>query len=229
VEGLPAPGVNIDHHITNPGFAELNLVEPEAVATAAILAKYLPDWELVITPPVAGALLTGIVTDTIGFRTSNMNPEALRLSAELMERGASLPDLYHQSLIKRSFPAARYWGEGLHKLQQKNRLVWTSLSLEDREAAGYTGNDDADLVNVLSSIDDADVAVIFVQQRGGEVKVSWRSQAGLDVSQIAIQFGGGGHAAAAGTEIEGTLEEVESQVLKATEAAMMPLRSLQVE
>jgi phosphoesterase RecJ-like protein len=108
-----------------------------------------------------------------------MNPEALRLSADLMERGADLPDLYHQSLIKRSFPAARYWGAGLYKLQRKDRLVWTSLSLDDREYAGYTGNDDADLVNVLSAIEGADVAVMFVQQRGGEVKVSWRSQAGL--------------------------------------------------
>jgi len=229
VYGFPPPGINIDHHITNPSFAELNLVMPEAVATAAILAKFFPEWGLVITPAVAGALLAGIVTDTIGFRTSNMNPEALRLSADLMEQGASLPDLYHQSLIKRSFPAARYWGEGLHRLQRKDRLVWTSLSLEDRDSAGYTGNDDADLVNVLSSIEDADVAVIFVQQRCGEVKVSWRSQSGLDVSQIAIQFGGGGHAAAAGAEIEGTLEGVENQVLKATQAAMIPLSSLQVE
>jgi phosphoesterase RecJ-like protein len=82
--------------------------------------------------------------------------------------------------------------------------------------AEYTGNDDADLINVLSAIDDADIAVIFVEQRGGHTKVSWRAEPDYDVSQIALQFGGGGHIAASGADIPGSLEEIQEAVLVAT-------------
>ncbi len=94
--------------------------------------------------------------------------------------------------------------------------MYTSLSLEDKQQIGYNGNDDADLMNLLSTIDDADIAVIFVELNGGIVKVSWRAQPGFDVSQIAVKFGGGGHLAAAGAQIPGTLEEVTKIVLDTT-------------
>lgn len=211
------PDIVIDHHITNQAFGRFNLVEPEAVATAAILTQHLPEWGLEITQPAAAALLTGLVADTIGFRTSNMTPHALRLAADLMEKGADLPELYQQALVRRSFEAVCYWGQGLTHIQRKDRLVWTTLSLQDRQRASYFGNDDADLVNVLSGIDDADVAVMFIEQRDDKVKVSWRAQPGVDVSKIAFSFGGGGHAAAAGAEIQGSLEEVQNRVLSATQ------------
>lgn len=207
----------IDHHVTNPNFARINLVDPSAVATAAILAEHLPAWGLTINPDVASALLTGIITDTIGFRTSNMTPKALRLAADLMEKGANLPELYAQALIYRTFEAARYWGYGLVNLQRRGRLIWTTLTLADREAAGYQGNDDADLTNILAGIADADIAILFIERSDGKVKVSWRAQPGWDVSDLAFRFGGGGHPAAAGADVTGNLEEVKEQVLRATE------------
>lgn len=208
--------INIDHHVTNLNFGRVNLVKPEAVATASILVDHLPKWGLNITTPVAQALLTGIVADTIGFRTSNMNPEALRQAAMLMEKGADLSLLYHRTLIHRSFESAQYWGCGLEHLKREGRLIWTVLSLEDRRKVGYPGNDDADLVNVLSSIENSDVAVIFIEQKDGRVKVSWRSQNGVDVSQIALRYGGGGHPAASGAEISGGLQSIQEMVLQVT-------------
>lgn len=216
LEGQPQPHINIDHHITNLMFAEVNLVDPEAVATAGLITSHLQKWGLEFTSDAASALLSGIVSDTIGFRTSNMNPGALRLAARLMDLGADLPTVYNQVLLRRSFSAALYWGCGLGRLQRNDRLVWTSLTLADREKADYPGNDDADLINVLSAIDDADIAVIFVEQRGGHTKVSWRAAPGLDVSRIALQFGGGGHVAASGADISGSLEAVQEAVLEAT-------------
>ncbi len=220
LDGYSRPDINIDHHITNLNFATMNLVEPKAVATSAILGDYLPHWGFPITPPVAAALLTGLISDTLGFRTSNMTPHALRLAADLMELGTDLPELYSQALVRRSFQAARYWGQGLSRLQRQDRLVWTSLTLEDRLVADYPGKDDADLINILSSIEDADISVIFVEQKKGKVKVSWRSQPGFDVSQIALSFGGGGHAAASGAEISGSLAEVQEKVLAQTVALL---------
>ena len=212
----PAPDVNIDHHCTNRDFAGVNLVDFQAVATAEIVADLLPVLGLKLTRPVAAALLTGLVTDTIGFRTSNVTPKALRLAAELMETGVDLSELYRRTLIDRSFAAVRLWGAGLTKVERLGRLVWTSLTGLDREAVHYPGRDDADLINVLSAIEDTDISIVFVEQSNGSIKVSWRAQPGFDVSKVALSFGGGGHAAASGAEISGSLTEVQAAVLEQT-------------
>lgn len=211
------PDIQIDHHVTNARFGLINLVDPDAVATSAILAESLPKWGFSIDRDVAGALLTGIITDTMGFRTSNMNSRALRVAADLVDLGADLPNLYFMGLVSRSFEAARYWGMGLTSLQQRDRLIWATLRAEDRAAVGYNNLDDADLTNLLSSINDGDIAVLFIEHSPDLIKISWRSRPGWDVSQIAERFGGGGHPAAAGAEIRGSLEAVQALVLDATE------------
>ncbi len=217
LQAFGAPHINIDHHVTNEHFGELNLIESEAVATAAILTEHLPHWGLEITLPVADALLTGILTDTLGFRTSNVTPHALRLAADLMERGANLPELYMRGLVRRSLAAARYWGAGLSRLRYEDGIIWSTLTLEDRQRAGYAANDDADLINVISAIDGGKVGMIFVEQENGHVKISWRAlEEGIDVSQVAKALGGGGHQAAAGADIQGTMESVVPHVLQLT-------------
>lgn len=216
LDGYAKPHVNIDHHVTNLNFAEINIVDTFAVATAEILAWLLPELNLPIDHDVASALLTGLITDTIGFRTSNMTPEALRYAADLMEVGVDLSEIYNEALIVRSFEAARFWGAGLSKLDRDGSIVWTTLSMQDRNAVDYGGRDDADLINLLSSIESADIALIFVEQPNGNTKVSWRAKPGFDVSSIALRFGGGGHPAASGAEIPGSIEEVSRQVLSET-------------
>jgi bifunctional oligoribonuclease and PAP phosphatase NrnA len=216
LNGFSVPDLNVDHHPTNLNFARINLVEEQAVATAEMLALYLPEFDFPITEPVASALLFGLITDTLGFRTNNMTPKALRVAADLMEAGGDLPTLYYHGLLRRSYEAARYWGAGLSGLQREGRMVWTSLTMADRRAVGYPGRDDADLISVLSSLEDVDVVIVFIEQPNDRIKVSWRSQPGIDVSQVALRFGGGGHKAAAGAEIEGSLDEVQVQVLEST-------------
>ena len=214
------PDVNIDHHPTNTHFASLNLVRDNAVATVEIIYDLALALSLPINLPIAEALLTGLLTDSLGFRTSNSSARTLRIAAELMDRGANLQVLYRKAMLEKSFEAIRYWGQGLSRIQLEDRLIWTSLTLEDRKIADYTGRDDADLVNVLSRIKETDVCVVFVEQSDGTVKVSWRSQPGFDVASIATQFGGGGHKPAAGAEIKGDLERVEKEVLEATRKSL---------
>ncbi|MFW5713418.1 MAG: DHH family phosphoesterase [Brevefilum sp.] len=210
------PDLVVDHHKTNLQFGTFNVVESDQVATAAILYDHIPAWGLSFDPDTATCLLAGIVGDTIGFRTPNVNSEVMRISGALMDLGADLAEIYREELIIKPFNAVRYWGFGLKRLEKDNGLVWTSLKVADREQIGYAGNDDADLVNVLSSIQEAEIAVIFVEQSENEVKVSWRARPGLDVSGIAFEFGGGGHAAAAGADITGVLRDVREQVLEKT-------------
>lgn len=225
LDGYQKPDINIDHHYTNEGFARINLVDSQAVATAEVLANRLNDFGLPINPEIANALLTGLITDTIGFRTNNVHPGVFRMVADLMEAGGSLSEMYYPALVQRTFPGALYWGAGLSKLQKKSDLVWSKLTLDDRKCSGYQADDDADLINVLSAIEGVDVAIILVEQSPSRVKISWRlcgnATRSVDVSQIAKVFGGGGHQAAAGAEINGTMTEVEQRVIGITQNFLM--------
>ena len=217
--GLPENShfdINIDHHITNEKFATLNLVVPEAVATCAVLAELIPQLGIQIDQEIANALLSGIVSDSIGFRTSNTNTQALKISAALMEAGADLFSLYNKALVDRPFNAAKYWGFALTRMQKKDGVVWTSLTLEDRKNSGYKLDDDADLTNLLSSIEETQISVLFVEQSSTKTKISWRSVPGVNVSVLAAEFNGGGHPAAAGAELTGSLEDIEVTVLNRT-------------
>ncbi len=216
LEGYPSPHINIDHHPTNTFFAGINLVEVTAVACAEMIALLLPDLGLTTDKPVAEALLAGMLTDTIGFRTNNMSTRALNVASSLMDKGANLSEIYQKVLLQRSFQAMRIWGSGLSNLQRDGRIVWTALTLEDRKIAGYPGRDDADLINILSSISDIDISLIFVEQPDGNVKVSWRAASTIDVSGVAQWFGGGGHRAAAGATMPGPLAEAQKKVLEVT-------------
>ncbi len=145
----------------------------------------------------------------------------MRQAATLMDTGVDMPELYMRGLVRRSFESARYWGEGLSKLQRQDGIVWGTLTLADRKAAGYSGNDDADLINIISAIDEAKVGMIFVEQADHRVKISWRAlEPGIDVSPVAKYFGGGGHAAAAGADVDGNLQEIETEVLLKTNAML---------
>ena len=219
--GARRPDLVIDHHITTEHFGTVNLIEPAAVATASILTRYLPTWGFTITAPMAANLLTGLITDTLGFRTANTTPEALRQAAALVELGADMSTLYYQAIVRRTFHGAKYWGAGLSSLSRADGIIWSTLTLADRKNSGYTGNDDADLINIVSSIDEADIAIMFVEQNKAKTKISWRGlKPHVDVASIAVQFGGGGHRAAAGAEVNGSLSEVQEKVLTATKKAL---------
>jgi phosphoesterase RecJ-like protein len=217
LDGHHAPDIIIDHHLTAEAFGTLNLVEPEAVATASVLVRHMREWGLTITQPIAANLITGLVTDTLGFRTSNTSPECLRQAADLLELGADMCTLYYRSLIRRTFVEAKYWGAGLSSLERADGIIWATLTVADRKDSGYIGKDDADLINIVSSIDDAEVAILFVEQNARKTKVSWRGlNPMVDVSQISRQFNGGGHKSASGAELTGTLVEVQERILETT-------------
>ncbi|MFA5875001.1 MAG: DHH family phosphoesterase [Anaerolineales bacterium] len=222
LDGYHAPDIIIDHHVTAEAFGTLNLVEPEAVATASVLMRHMHAWGLAITAPIAANLMTGLVTDTLGFRTSNTSPESLRQAADLLDLGVDMSTLYYRSLVRRTFVEAKYWGAGLTSLERADGIIWATLTVADRKASGYTGKDDADLINIVSSIDDAEVAILFVEQNAEKTKISWRGlKPHVDVSQIARQYNGGGHKAASGAELSGSLAEVRERVLESTRKILL--------
>lgn len=210
------PDINIDHHITNEMFAEVNLVIPEQVATSALLVEFLPKWGFPLDVDSASALCMGLLTDTNGFRIPTVTPETLELAALLMRTGAPLSDIYQKALVNQSVQASKLWGLALSRLQLKDGLLWTSITLQDREQAGYHGRDDAEIANFLSGVEGSRVALLFNEQSTDKVKVSWRSRNHTDVSRLAQLFNGGGHPNAAGAEIAKSLQAAETEIIQKT-------------
>lgn len=210
--------LNIDHHLTNLYFGDVNLVDPHASSTAEIVLRLLDSLAVPLDAEIATALLTGIVADTRGFRTSNVTVQVLEAALRLMKAGASLPYVTHHGLNRRPPTAIRLWGAALAQLRIVGRVIWTAIPLAMRRAVGYTGDGDAGLVSFLVSADDADVAVVFVEREDGRIEVGLRAVPGFDVAQVALQLGGGGHALAAGCNLPGPLEEAQARVLAALQA-----------
>ncbi len=212
------PLLNIDHHLTNLDFGDVNLVDPQASSTAEVVLRLLEYMALPLDAELATCLLTGIVADTRGLRTSNVTIQVMDAALRLMKAGASLPYITHHTLDRRPTTAIRLWGATLAQLHIEDRVIWTSIPLAMRRTAGYAGNGDAGLVSFLVSGDDADVAVVFVEREDGRIEVGLRAVPGFDVAQVALQLGGGGHAPAAGCNLPGPLEEAQARVLAALRA-----------
>ena len=211
------PDINIDHHITNENFGRVNLVIPQEVATSAILAEYLPQWGFPLDTDSASALCMGLLTDTNGFRIPTVTPATLELAARLMRQGAPLPEIYQQSLNNQSLQTSKLWGLALTKLKLEKGLLWTSITIQDRDLAGYGGRDDAEITNFLTSVEGSKVAILFNEQSAEKVKVSWRSRNHIDVAKLAQHYNGGGHPNAAGAEIAQTLIDAEQEILRTTQ------------
>ncbi len=212
------PLINIDHHVTNVEFGDVNLVDPLASATAEVVLRLLDHLGVDLDETLATCLLVGIVTDTRGLRTSNVTPRVMRAALRLMEAGASLPYVTQQGLERRPMAVIRLWGAALAGVRLEDGVVWSRMPVEMRRRVGYQGDSDAGLVSFLLSADDADVSVVFVEQDDGRVDVGLRAVPGFDVARVAVRFGGGGHVLAAGFETAGPLEEAEQRVLDALRA-----------
>jgi bifunctional oligoribonuclease and PAP phosphatase NrnA len=219
----PNPDIVFDHHVSNLGFGRINLLDTAAASTAEVLAALLAPLNLPMTEEAAACLLTGLVCDTQGFRTSYTSTRSLAATQRLMEAGASLYSISHDALHKRSFSAMRLWGEGLSTAKMEDGIVWAKLPLSAKRAAGYGGNGDADLADFLGTARDVKVAVLFVERPDGKIKISWRSVPGVNVARLAMAYGGGGHEPAAGAEIAGSMAEVEAIVLRATRELLREL------
>lgn len=221
----PQPHINIDHHISNTRYAHINLVDTRIASTSEYLVILLEKLGVQIDSVVATCLLTGIVTDTLGFRTPNTTPDTLATAQTLMELGAPLHEIYDRTMHQRSLSATRLWGHALSDVQSHDGLVWASLPLSAKAKVGYTASGDADVVTQLTAIETTDVAVVFVERINGEIKISWRSTTGMNVEPIARSFGGGGHQAASGANLYDTsLADAEREVLSRTRIAMRQFR-----
>jgi len=220
------PLLNIDHHLTNLYFGDVNLVDTDASSAAEVVWQLLRYLDIPPDAEIATSLLTGIVTDTRGFRTSNVTPQVMEIALQLMKAGASLTYITQHALERRPTAAILLWKEALASMQteEENRIIWAQISQAMRRKSGYNGNGDAGLVSFLISADDMDAAAIFVEREDGQIEIGLRAMPGFDVAQVALQFGGGGHALAAGCNVPGPLDEARERILTALRASLTQQR-----
>ncbi|MCR4404218.1 MAG: bifunctional oligoribonuclease/PAP phosphatase NrnA [Candidatus Acetothermia bacterium] len=205
------PIVNIDHHLDNSNFGQVNYVRQTAAAAQLIfeLARALE----VIDPEIATSIYAGIVADTDAFRNANTDALALRDAAALMEHGARANEVIVNLYERRTPGELRLLGWTLLHAQIEDSLAWAALSRQTFAELGASHQDTEHLVDTLRTLDGVRVALLFKELDGGRVKVSFRAKGGFKVNEVARHFGGGGHEQAAGCVISGELARVEGMVL----------------
>ena len=206
----------IDHHATNTRFGAVNWVAPECAATAQMVAYLADVLDVPLTGNIAECLLTGIVTDTLCFRTSNTTPAVLEVAMRLQAGGANLPDIVQRTLARLPFAAIQLWSLVMPDAQLEDGVVWATVRRNQLQQVGLKDNDSR-LNTIMSTIIEADISAVFTEKIGisGQpaVECSFRAKPGFSVSELAFALGGGGHPPASGCTIEGPLDETIERVV----------------
>ncbi|MCB8977681.1 MAG: bifunctional oligoribonuclease/PAP phosphatase NrnA [Ardenticatenaceae bacterium] len=205
--------INIDHHVTNTYFGDIQHVVPEAVSATEILYDLFKHIGLTITTDLAMCLLTGVVTDTLGFRTVGVTAKTLRIASELVDAGADLPLINMQGLSLKPFSTAQLWQIGLNNMRLEDGLIWTKINNTQREAIGYNNTSTGGLVNFLGNVTQAAISAVLLEMNDGTVRVGFRCNPPYSVSELALNLGGGGHPLAAGCSLDGPLDKAEALVV----------------
>jgi phosphoesterase RecJ-like protein len=210
--------ISIDHHWSNTHFGIENLVEPTTSSTCELVMALLKEMGRIPTPAVAEALLTGILVDTSRFTTTSVTAATLRNAATLMDQGASLVHILARISEPASEQKANLWQTLTSRIAygDKGRIAYLDVAAAELERLGGTENDLKGLANSMRNRKGVQAAAIFVLRSASEIKVSLRGKPGIDVGNVALRYGGGGHLEAAGCIVEGeTLEQLRSEILSA--------------
>ncbi|MYD11399.1 MAG: bifunctional oligoribonuclease/PAP phosphatase NrnA [Chloroflexi bacterium] len=213
--------INLDHHPTNTRYGDIHLIVPEAVAAVEIVYDYLAFMGDEISQDVAIALLTGLVTDTQGFRISATNSRTLEIAQDLMHRGASLSQIMANTLNSRPYKEVELWKRALQSVTLDRGLIWATIRQCDIDRVGLKTASDGGLVSYLVNVVQAKVSVVFRELPDNKVEVGFRAKPGYDVASLALELGGGGHTLASGCTLNGSLQQAQSTVLPLARRAII--------
>ena len=214
--------VVIDHHGSNNMFGDLNYVNPVSPACCEILAYIFEYFEINITKEIGTCIMTGIITDTGGFRHPTVNPETFEFTAELIRKGINVPDIYKRTLrtqTKANFLLTQRVMDRMEILED-GKVTFTYVTLKDKEEVEAEPGDTEGLVEIGRDIEGVEVSILLKQKEENLFRISMRSGSYVNVSDVCLMFGGGGHQRAAGATAQGTLEEVRERVLNEVKKAL---------
>ncbi|MCI8482049.1 MAG: bifunctional oligoribonuclease/PAP phosphatase NrnA [Clostridia bacterium] len=207
--------INIDHHSINSMFADYNFVNPDSPACCQILILVLEYLGVTITKEIGGCLLTGIITDTGGFKYAGTSKETFEFTAWLLSIGVNVADIYRRVLEKQTkghFELSKIAMERL-ELLENGKVAFTYITKKDEETVQAENGDHAGVVDIGRSIEGVEVSVLLTEKEDGGYKGSLRSNDYVNVSDVCMMFNGGGHIRAAGCQIYTTLEEAKERII----------------
>lgn len=210
------PVLNLDHHDSNTMFGTVNYVDVTAASSSELAYYLLQKLEVDIDPEIATDLLTGIVNDTASFQHSNTDSRVLQVAADLRARRGNLEQVAFEMFRAKPLSTARLWGAILSTLKQdpSRGIVWAYMTERMAEETEAASDESEGIVDYMSGIREARMAVFLKEREPGVIRASLRSR-GVDVSQICRALGGGGHIRAAGCTIRGSLAAAEKCLTRA--------------
>lgn len=211
--------INIDHHATNDCFGDINIIMPDASAAGEAVYDLLKAIPIKITLDIATNIYVSILTDTGSFRYSSATAKAFRIAGEMVELGAKPWELSHKVYESNPINRLKLLALALSTLEVntdgKVASLFVTLDMLNKAKASKEQADG--FVNYARTIEGVEVGIFFREIKTNEYKISLRSKGKIDVTKIAQEFGGGGHANAAGCEIRGKFEDIKKQIIHAAE------------
>ena len=210
--------IQIDHHEVNDMFADYNFVNPASPACAQILILVIEELGIEIDKQIGTCLLTGIITDTGGFKYEGVSAETFEFASWLLAKGVNVSDIYKRVLQVKSranFELRKLIMDRMEFLHD-NKITFTYITSEDMQKVKAMPGDHEGLVEVGRDIEGVDVS-IFLRQTEKGYKASLRANNYVNVSDVALLFNGGGHMRAAGCDMAGDLEQCKEKIVKAVE------------
>jgi phosphoesterase RecJ-like protein len=212
--------VNIDHHLDNAKYGAVNMIDSRSCAVGELIYRILLEGDFGITPRIATPLYAALICDTGNFRFASTTAACMKNAAELVERGARPKEVFDQIFSKSSPATMRLLGLTLEslKVMGNGKISYMTVTGENLARVQARVEDSEGFVDYSLAVAGVRMGILFKEVGSGEIKVSIRSQNGLDAAEFARHFNGGGHVNAAGFTLYGPLAEVVNDVLsRATE------------
>ena len=208
--------ISIDHHASNTFFADYNYVENHSPAVCKTLIKIFKRLNISIDLEIGTCFMAGIITDSGGFRYSDVDDETFEFAAQMLDVGVNISDIYYRTFdlkTKAQFELSTIATSRL-KFYAKDRIALTYITMEDIKKTKSQLGDHEGIVSVGRNIEGVEVSIFLREDDDGTYKVSLRSNNNVKVSEIAEVFGGGGHDRASGCTIDLPLEEAIKKLVK---------------
>ena len=215
--------LNIDHHISNPAYGDLNLIDSHSPATGQIVYNIITKLGLPLPAESRDAIYVAVSTDTGSFQYPSTTATTYEMAADLIRRGLDVGTINSRTYDDHPYRRVELMRALLNTLQLSSGGSVASWDLKDgtRVELGLRPEDSEGLIDIIRAIRGVRVAVFFEELPDGKIRVSMRSKdKSVDVCRIAMQFGGGGHSLAAGIRMAGPIEEARAKVLAAVEQAI---------
>ncbi|MGC8489989.1 MAG: DHH family phosphoesterase [Clostridia bacterium] len=208
--------INLDHHISNSRFGDINWVDPAAVAVAELVMQLIDDFGLPLDEDLALPLYVSLATDTEGFRVGIEDGRVFRLAARLAEAGLDVRAIHRRLFEEEPLSSVRLKGWALQHIRRSpsGRLAWVALTRQVAHRFQVEPYESDGLITLVRTIADVRLAIFFREEERGWVKVSLRSRPPLEARVLAEHLGGGGHTHAAAAKVRGRLQAVGARTLE---------------